>query len=91
MASLEVELANANDLLAASRHFESRLAASETDAEVASSAAASVSRLIKSGMTLTQVGTVLLSDALPINSTPHSAKVVLIMLFSYGLESKSSQ
>lgn len=51
---MEKELANANELLEVSRQHERQLTCQD-DAEIVSSAAASVSRLIKSGMTLTQV------------------------------------
>ena len=51
---MEKELANANDLLEVSRQHERQLTCHD-DAEIVSSAAANVSRLIKSGMTLTQV------------------------------------
>ena len=54
IASLEKELVNANELLEVSRSHERQLS-SEDDAEIVSSAAATVSRLLKSGMTLTQV------------------------------------
>jgi len=52
---MEKELANANELLEVSRQHERQLTCHD-DAEIVSSAAANVSRLIKSGMTLTQVG-----------------------------------
>jgi len=52
---MEKELANANELLEVSRQHERQLTCHD-DAEIVSSAAATVSRLIKSGMTLTQVG-----------------------------------
>jgi len=58
--SMEKELANANDLLEVSRQHERQLTCHD-DAEIVSSAAATVSRLIKSGMTLTQVSAILLS------------------------------
>jgi len=54
ISSLEKELANANELLEVSRSHERQLT-SQDDAEIVSSAAATVSRLLKSGMTLTQV------------------------------------
>lgn len=53
--NMKKELANANDLLEVSRQHERQLTCHD-DAEIVSSAAANVSRLIKSGMTLTQVG-----------------------------------
>ena len=53
--NIKKELANANDLLEVSRQHERQLTCHD-DAEIVSSAAANVSRLIKSGMTLTQVG-----------------------------------
>jgi len=55
--SIEKELANANELLEVSRQHERQLTCHD-DAEIVSSAAANVSRLIKSGMTLTQVSSV---------------------------------
>jgi len=54
IASMEKELSNANELLELSRQHERQLTCHD-DAEIVSSAAAHVSRLIKSGMTLTQV------------------------------------
>jgi len=51
---MEKELTNANELLEVSRQHERQLTCHD-DAEIVSSAAANVSRLIKSGMTLTQV------------------------------------
>ena len=51
---MEKELSNANELLEVSRQHERQLTCHD-DAEIVSSAAANVSRLIKSGMTLTQV------------------------------------
>jgi len=52
---MEKELENANKLLEVSQQHERQLTCHD-DAEIVSSAAANVSRLIKSGMTLTQVG-----------------------------------
>ena len=55
--NMDRELANANELLEVSRQHERQLTCHD-DAEIVSSAAASVSRLIKSGMTLTQVSSI---------------------------------
>jgi hypothetical protein len=54
IASLEKELSNANELLEVSQRHERQLNSAD-DTEIVSSAAATVSRLLKSGMTLTQV------------------------------------
>ena len=62
ISNLEKELTNANELLEVSRCHERQLT-SQDDAEIVSSAAATVSRLIKSGMTLTQVNNWILSSS----------------------------
>jgi len=62
--NIKKELANANDLLEVSRQHERQLTCHD-DAEIVSSAAANVSRLIKSGMTLTQVGSLSFDWLLP--------------------------